>query len=84
MGFFNRVAHHLDLMGAMFQRTGALKEGTIADDSEHELRQAMFRCTACDSVEACEHWLAEGHESEPPPAFCKNAALIDRMREAHP
>ncbi|WP_417205537.1 DUF6455 family protein [Antarctobacter sp.] len=47
-----------------------------------ELEDAVLRCTACTSADACEHWLET--RTEPAldgPAYCRNAALFRAMEQ---
>ena len=87
MGMFYRVDRldrHADLMYRMSDTVGAdlgeaLFEGRLSGE---KVRGAVLSCTRCDSVEACEQWLAkhEGDRAQNVPEFCRNRELLARLR----
>jgi len=82
MGIWQRFSTNLDLMGRMFNKTDAVNGVAFSGDMEMSMRQAVFRCAGCKSIEDCRHWLDTAAEHSAPPSFCANAALIERLREA--
>lgn len=47
-----------------------------------ELEDAVLRCTACTSPEACEHWLAEQSKTAAEtPEYCLNANVFRALDE---
>lgn len=75
-----KLDRHVALMNRMAGTVGvdlgaALAEGRLSGEG---LRGAVLRCTACDSPEACAHWLADktpGSAGETPD-YCRNHALL--------
>ncbi|GIL02872.1 MAG: hypothetical protein BroJett030_27710 [Alphaproteobacteria bacterium] len=80
MGIWKRIGEHVELMSAMFARTGALSGERAIGEVEMELKNAIWRCTACAYTDACRDWLEDASQGSPPPAFCPNAGLIERLR----
>jgi len=75
------LARHWGLMNAMSRKAGVdlghkYFEGAL---SRRDLRGAVFSCTRCESVPACETFL--GGEGEPVeiPAYCRNKRLIESL-----
>lgn len=63
----------LNLMRQMAQVSGAKDALDIRQCGDPTLRAIVQECTRCQQAPACAAWLAEAHESSPPPAFCANA-----------
>ncbi len=82
MGLFGRFIRHMDLMSEMFRRTGAFTEPMAAANEEMSIKNAVFACQSCRQDAACRNWLDESKQGSAPPAFCANAALIQRLRSA--
>lgn len=76
MGLFRRIMDRGELMGSMFQRTGADVTGLDDNRAETVVRAAMCRCLACRSEDACRAFLEQAPEGAEPPAFCRNAELL--------
>ena len=80
-----KLDRHAALMNRMADTVGvdlgdALIDGRLSGEG---LRSAILRCTACDSPEACAHWLAgksPGSAGEAP-AYCRNRALLAGLGE---
>ena len=81
MDILSKFAKHMDLMSRMMARTGAVRGMNGGDHMEAALRQATFRCAACADTEACGSWLENAPEGANPPAFCRNAALMESIVE---
>ena len=83
MGFLNKLDKHSGLIGSMAETvqvdlSEALATGRI---SGQELRNAVVSCMGCEGVSDCEGWLAAHAEgAEVTPAYCRNGALMDRLR----
>jgi hypothetical protein len=82
MGLFDKLDRHADLVNRMAETVGAdLGDAAIRGQIRpEEMRSAVLRCTACDSVEECGHWLddhAEGAAAAP--GYCRNKATLDRL-----
>lgn len=81
MGFFDKTAKRLDMMGQMFSRTGALDNcENFGMRQEAALKAAMIACNRCDSVEACTKWLDQPATSQKTPEFCPNAKRIADLK----
>lgn len=78
MGAFEKVITHLDLMSRMMNRTGASRGLRKAGEIERGIRGAAARCTSCTDEKACREWLERAPQDSAPPAFCRNAAFIER------
>ena len=84
------TAHHM-LMRRMLKNTGA--DAVSAFEAEalgsREWAEMLRRCRSCRSSRACRTWLdalaldmaAEG-TVQAPPAYCRNRARIDAIRQA--
>ena len=81
MDILSGFVRHMDLMSRMFRLTTA-NSGELQDIRlENDLKQAMLRCVSCRETGACADWLEKAQEGDAPPAFCRNAAYIERLRE---
>jgi hypothetical protein len=82
MGLFDKLDRHADLVTRMADTVGAdLGEAAIRGQIRpEEMRSAVIRCTACDSVEDCQHWLADHADgAEAAPGYCRNKSVLDRI-----
>jgi hypothetical protein len=82
MGFFERIDRHSELFQRMAEATGTDLRDALVDGrlNAHQLPAAIWRCTACTSVEECGHWLAEhGPGSAEAPDYCRNRELLARL-----
>ncbi len=84
MGMIDRIDRHATLMHRMSDTVGAelgdaLVEGRLSAEA---LRGAVLSCTRCDSVDACEQWLAEHEDdtAQSAPEYCRNRELLARLR----
>jgi hypothetical protein len=48
----------------------------------NEFRGAVYRCTACTAADSCEHWLADHEDGAGVPEYCRNKAMMERLRDA--
>ena len=83
MGFLKKLDKHSGLIGSMAETvqvdlSEALASGRI---SGQELRNAVVSCMGCEGAGDCAGWL-EAHQdgAEAAPAYCRNGALMDRLR----
>lgn len=83
MGMIDRIDRHAALMHRMSDTVAAdlgdaLVEGRLSAEA---LRAAILSCTRCDSVEACQHWLAEQADApaQNAPEYCRNRELLARL-----
>lgn len=79
----NKLDRHSDLVSRMAEATGAdfataITEGVL---SPNGLRSVVLRCTACDHVAECEHWLAEAEPGAAAPEFCASRATFAAAAE---
>ena len=79
MSIISKFTEHMDLMAQMFARTGASDTRAWSQSTESELKQAMYRCSACTSTDSCKDWLETAEEGAHPPGFCRNVATIERL-----
>jgi hypothetical protein len=77
MGFIQKLSGAAGRMSRMLRLTGAAKG--LASLEEASFRSAQMRCLSCQDTEACEKFLAEAAPGSPPPAYCKNKELIERL-----
>lgn len=80
---------HLQLMARMGKHLGtdlveAFEAGKI---SQEDWAEMITSCRGCDGPEGCRTWLdaqeraAEGQAESQPPAHCRNAARLLRLRD---
>lgn len=77
-------AVHRRLMGRMAATVGAdlAKAKATGRLDLIEAEQAVERCQTCGSVGTCEDWLEDHVDgAEAAPTFCKNRALMARLRD---
>ena len=79
--WFKRIEGRAGLFSAMARRTGANLAGSSGSATESDLRQAVGRCLACSDEEACKSWLEDAPQGAKAPDFCRNAQLMERLRE---
>lgn len=79
--WLKRLDERAGLFAAMARRTGASLAGPGGAATETDLRLAIDRCLACTDEEACKAWLERAAPGAGPPAFCRNARLLERLRE---
>lgn len=86
MKLMDKLDRHADLMQRMADTVGAdlgqaMQDGRLSAEG---LRSAVLRCTSCDSVGACEHWLEaqEAGTIDAAPGYCRNADLLERLQHA--
>jgi hypothetical protein len=85
MKLFDKIDRHADLVSRMADTVGAdLADAAMTGLVQPgEMRSAVMRCTACDEVEACEHWLADHADgAAATPDYCRNKAVLDRLAKA--
>lgn len=78
-----KLDRHVGLMTRMAEALGvdmgeAMVEGRLAPEA---YRDAMLRCTHCESPEACALWL-KGHpknSAAAAPGYCRNRALLAEL-----
>lgn len=76
-----RVERQARLMGAMMERVGVDPGAAAREARGIAFAAASRRCLICSNSELCERWLAGGSRGAPP-AFCPNAAFLNRVRTA--
>ena len=72
-----RAPHLMERMMRRFGVIGELKDGP---EGAREFRGAALRCMSCGEAKACREWLDEAKPADAPPAYCRNADLIARLR----
>ncbi len=79
----SKMDHHADLVGEMARVRGvdigqAMLDGKLSGEA---FRNAVRRCTSCESPEACAVWLSEhAAGAEASPQYCRNGHLLNRLR----
>ena len=70
------------LMERMFARFDIRTRLVDRHHAAEMLRGAALRCMACGEAKACGEWLdkAETEGADLPPAYCRNAYLIRRLK----
>lgn len=78
------LKRHAALVDNMAQACGVdLEEQMLRGKlSMSDLEDAVLGCTACNSVEKCEHWLeAQTATATDTPAYCRNATLFRALKQ---
>lgn len=78
------LRHHADLVDRMATKLGvdlqsAAITGSISVDA---LGEAVLRCADCPNPAHCQGVLAEDHETDQPPEYCRNLDLLRRLATA--
>ncbi|MCG7493736.1 DUF6455 family protein [Thalassobius sp. Cn5-15] len=81
MSFFDRLVRTVDLMPRLAQRLGINWQSRIDRDpyGAAEYRDALMRCAQCPHDAACRQWVERLIETDQPPDYCKNRALLLRL-----
>lgn len=75
---------HADLVDRTATRMGidledAALSGRLAFD---EIAEMVMRCANCPNPDDCAHWLRrEEAQADAPPVYCRNADLLDDLKE---
>lgn len=83
MSFLKKIDKHAHLVTGMSETVGVDWVKTLAQHPEmtEQFRSAVFKCTRCKEVHACEHWLKVHHQAELAPSYCKNKDLFAGMKD---
>lgn len=68
------------LMERMFARFDVRRPLVERPGGPEALRRAALRCMACGQTADCDAWLERQEAPADPPAYCRNADLIRRLR----
>lgn len=83
LGFFKKIDRHSELMNGMAARVGVDVAGEVAEQhiKAQDYRDALLRCSHCDSVEACAEWQKDNDHAEVAPPYCRNRDLFAHLAE---
>jgi hypothetical protein len=83
LGFFKKIDRHSELMNGMAERVGVDLAGEVAERhiKAQDYRDALLRCSHCDSVEACVEWQKDNDHAEVAPPYCRNRELFSHLSE---
>lgn len=85
MGLADRMAPSADLMTGMMDRLGKVAVGENENASlarAHQIRNMVFRCSACPEPAACAALQRTVQHLDAPPLFCPNTEALMNLPDA--
>ncbi|MEL7106641.1 MAG: DUF6455 family protein [Pseudomonadota bacterium] len=79
------IRRHAGLFTTMAERQGIdLQEAVLrAQITPNDITDGVLRCTGCTKPDTCEAEMAQSDRSTAVPDFCRNAALLDALKDTN-
>ncbi|MEM9107681.1 MAG: DUF6455 family protein [Pseudomonadota bacterium] len=75
-----RFDRHADLFDRMLTTLGLRDRMSELKNVGPVYRRATMRCAGCSGAEKCASWLDEHEHAEEAPSYCRNLALMERLK----
>ena len=75
-----RFDRHADLFERMLTTLGLRDRMSELRNVGPVYRRATMRCVGCTGADECAHWLDEHDHAEEAPEYCRNLALMARLK----
>ena len=79
-----RIDRHADLFERMLTTLGLRDRMSELNNVGPVYRRATMRCVGCTGADDCADWLREHEHAEDAPDYCRNLALLARLRQDLP
>lgn len=79
-----RLDRHADLFDRMLAALGLRERMRHLKNVGPVYRRATRRCVGCTGADKCAVWLDQHEMAENAPGYCRNTALLARLREGLP
>ena len=82
--YIGRIDRHARLFDKMLVSLGLRDSMAELNNVGPVYRRATMRCVGCDSADKCVTWLDEHEHAQEAPEYCRNRALLHRLRQDLP